>query len=142
MTGPTGAGDKSTRPRYWVTLLRWGTDSPVSMDCSRRTFPAHICSHHTAVPWMFEAAIVLELHRANHVHHSPAPPQRLNLALSELSSYCSAIVKSSGFCEIGPMPACFSEQGGSRRRGGSSVPQTNGEIQNDCQEIRTENTQA
>jgi hypothetical protein len=24
-------------------------------------------------------------------------------------------VKSSGFCEIGPMPACFSEQGGSRK---------------------------
>src|SRR5258706_15496937 len=25
MTGPTRAGDKSTRPRYGVTLLRWGT---------------------------------------------------------------------------------------------------------------------
>src|SRR5260370_9925095 len=25
MTGPTRAGDKSTTPRYGVTLLRWGT---------------------------------------------------------------------------------------------------------------------
>ena len=33
------------------------------------------------------------------------------------------IVKNSGFCEIGPMPACFSEQGGSHRRGGTLVPQ-------------------
>jgi hypothetical protein len=40
------------------------------------------------------------------------------------------------------MPACFSEQGGSRRRGGASVPQTNGEIQNGCQESRTEKSQA
>src|SRR5664280_3800384 len=40
----------------------------------------------------------------------------------------SAIVKSSGFCEIGPMPACFSEQGGSHRRGGVSAPQITGDI--------------
>ena len=33
------------------------------------------------------------------------------------------IVKSLGFREIGPMPACFSEQGGSHRRGGASAPQ-------------------
>jgi hypothetical protein len=33
------------------------------------------------------------------VHHSAAHRGRLNLALSELSSYCSLIVKSSGFCE-------------------------------------------
>jgi hypothetical protein len=26
------------------------------------------------------------------------------------------------------MPACFSEQGGSHRRGGASAPQTNGKI--------------
>ena len=26
MTGPTRAGDKSTTPRYGVTLLRWGTE--------------------------------------------------------------------------------------------------------------------
>jgi hypothetical protein len=37
-------------------------------------------------------------------------------------------VKTSGFCEIGPMPACSSEQGGSQRRGGASAPQTSGEI--------------
>jgi hypothetical protein len=33
------------------------------------------------------------------VHHSAAHRGRLNLALSEHSSYCSLIVKSSGFCE-------------------------------------------
>jgi hypothetical protein len=38
------------------------------------------------------------------------------------------IVKSLGSCEIGPMPACFSEQGGSHRRGGASAPQITGEI--------------
>jgi hypothetical protein len=38
-----------------------------------------------------------------------------------------AIVKSLGSCEIGPMPACFSEQGGSHRRGGASAPQITGE---------------
>ena len=65
---------------------------------------------------------LLRHHHANHVHHSAVHRGPLNLALSEHSSYCSVIVKSSGFCEIGPMPACFSEQGGSRRRGGASVP--------------------
>jgi hypothetical protein len=34
-------------------------------------------------------------------------------------------VKSSGFCEISPMPACSSEQGGSQRRGGPLAPQMN-----------------
>jgi hypothetical protein len=37
-------------------------------------------------------------------------------------------VTSSGFREIGPMPACSSEQGGSQRRGGASAPQQSGEI--------------
>ena len=32
------------------------------------------------------------------------------------------------------MPACFSEQGGSHRRGGASAPQTNGDFSNGCQE--------
>jgi hypothetical protein len=30
------------------------------------------------------------------------------------------------------MPACFSEQGGSHRRGGASAPQTNGDHSNGC----------
>jgi hypothetical protein len=38
-------------------------------------------------------------HRANHAHRSAAHRGGLNLALSELSSYRSVIVKSSGFCE-------------------------------------------
>jgi hypothetical protein len=42
---------------------------------------------------------LLRHHRANHVHHFAAHRGRLNLALSELSSYRSLIVKSSGFCE-------------------------------------------
>jgi hypothetical protein len=49
--------------------------------------------------------------------------------------YPSFDVKSSGFCEISPMPACSSEQGGSHRRGGASTPQTNGDISNAYQEI-------
>jgi hypothetical protein len=40
------------------------------------------------------------------------------------------IVKSSGFCEIGPTPACFSEQGGSPRRGSAWALQTNGDFSN------------
>jgi hypothetical protein len=32
------------------------------------------------------------------------------------------------------MPACFSEQGGSQRRGGASAPQTSGDISNAYQE--------
>jgi hypothetical protein len=38
------------------------------------------------------------------------------------------IVKSSGFCGIGPIPACFSEQGGSHRQGGASALQSNGDF--------------
>jgi hypothetical protein len=56
-TGPTRAGDKR------VTLLRWGLFASehglVEKDPSRGE--AHISSNHTAVPWMFEAVIVLEL---------------------------------------------------------------------------------
>jgi hypothetical protein len=36
-----------------------GEHGLVEKDLSRGE--AHICSNHTAVPWMFEAAIVLEL---------------------------------------------------------------------------------
>jgi hypothetical protein len=59
------------------------------------------------------------------------PPRTVVVALTLLRysvhRNIPRIVKSSGFCEIGPMPACFSEQGGSHRRGGASAPQTSGE---------------
>jgi len=39
MTGPTRAGDKSTTPRYGVTLLRWEPDSLASMDLDGSLYP-------------------------------------------------------------------------------------------------------
>jgi hypothetical protein len=64
MTGPGRAGDKSTGPRYQghPTSMGDGFASEhglVEKDLSRGEAP--ICSNHTAVPWMFEAAIVVEL---------------------------------------------------------------------------------
>ena len=64
MTGPTRAGDKSTGPRYRGRPTSMGDGFAgehglVEKDLSRGE--AHICNNHTAVPWMFEAAIVLEL---------------------------------------------------------------------------------
>ena len=51
----------------------------------------------------------------NHFHSSPTrgPSRSCDIRSPAI---LSAIVMSSGFCEIGPMPACFSEQGGSHRR--------------------------
>ena len=62
-------------------------------------------------------------HRVNHLVRTVARRARLNFCAIRAVVIGSAIVKSSGFCEIGPMPACFSEQGGSHRRGGASAPQ-------------------
>jgi hypothetical protein len=50
------------------------------------------------------------------------------LALSRPPLCVQRIVQSSGFSEIAPIPACFSEQGESHKRGGASAPQLNGEI--------------
>jgi hypothetical protein len=63
MTGPTKAGDKSTGPRYRGHPTSMGNGFAnerglVEKDLSRDE--AHICSNDTAVPWMFEAAIVVE----------------------------------------------------------------------------------
>jgi hypothetical protein len=46
----------------------------------------------------------------------------------------SPIVTSLGFCEIGPMPACVSAQGGSRKRGGARTLQMTGEFRDTLDE--------
>ena len=110
MTGPTRAGDKSTGPRYrgHPTLMGDGFASEhglVEKDLSRGEAP--ICCNDPLFHGCLRRRSLsnsnfrrpLRHHRANHVHHSAAHSGRLNLALSELSSYCSLIVKSSGFCE-------------------------------------------
>jgi len=85
-----------------ITLLRWGTGSPASMDWSRRTFPAlrrtsAATTRCSMDVWGGDRSrtvnfrSLLRHHRASHVHHSAAHRGRLNLALSELSSYRSVI---------------------------------------------------
>jgi hypothetical protein len=64
----------------------------------------------------------------NRVSRSTLTAAGRTLRTSSAATNLLSHVKSSGFCEIGPMPACSSEQGGSQRRGGASAPQTTGEI--------------
>jgi hypothetical protein len=64
MTRPAPAANKSTGPRYrgHPTSIGdgfAGEHGLAEKDLSRGK--AHIWSNHTTVPWMFEAAIVVEL---------------------------------------------------------------------------------
>ena len=57
------------------------------------------------------------------MHNSAAHRGRSDLALSDPLVIRSAHRQEFRLPRIGPMPACFFEQGGSQRRGGASAPQ-------------------
>src|ERR1700730_13435430 len=66
MTGPTRAGDKSTTPRYGVTLLRWGTGFAGEHGSVERTFPA---VRRITIEWKLDLIL---LNPPNHTSSIPA----------------------------------------------------------------------
>jgi hypothetical protein len=102
MTGPGRAGDKTTGPRYRGHPTSMGDGFAgehglVEKDLFRGEAHIAATTRCSMDVWGGDRSrtvnfrSLLRHHRASHVHHSAAHRGRLNLALSELSSYRSVI---------------------------------------------------